>query len=121
MKTILNLFFLSIFTFNISIAEVENRNSVFKTNDVEISSILNKAEVYPNPAEDYIYLKINDSNLSSDVKIEVMSIIGNKMKITHDKLDSGLYKIDLSNIPVGHYYVLLTIDSQKSLKKFIKQ
>jgi len=50
-----------------------------------------------------------------------MSIIGNKMKITHDKLDSGLYKIDLSNIPVGHYYVLLTIDSQKSLKKFIKQ
>ena len=120
MKTIFNLFFLTFITFNISIAEVENINPVVKINDVEISIILNKAEVYPNPAEEHIYLKINENDLTSDVKIEVMSIIGTKMKITHDKLDSGFYKINLSNIPVGHYYVLLTVDSQKSLKKFIK-
>lgn len=121
MKKIVNILILAFFSFNIFLSEAGNENSIVKTDDVEILKILKNAEIYPNPAENYIYLKINDNDLASDVKIEVMSIIGNKMKVTHDKLDKDLYKIDLSNIPVGHYYVMLTLDSDKSLKKFIKK
>lgn len=89
--------------------------------NVEIIKILNEAEVYPNPAEDFIYLKINDSSISPDITIQVMSIIGTKMNISHEKVDTGLYKINLKNIPVGHYYIMLTIDTEKSLKKFLKK
>ncbi|WMN11572.1 T9SS type A sorting domain-containing protein [Marivirga salinae] len=121
MKTLINILILTFFSFNIFISEAGTENPIVKTDNVEIIKALNNAEVYPNPAEEYIYLRIDDKDLSSDVKIEVMSIIGNKMKVTHDKLDTGLYKIDLSNIPVGHYYVMLTVDSEKSLKKFIKK
>lgn len=90
-------------------------------NDLKIVTVLNDAEVYPNPADEFIFLKIKDEMISSKIKIEVMSIIGTKMRITHEKLESGLYKINLKNIPTGHYYVMLTIDSEKSLKKFLKK
>ncbi|MGM0580135.1 MAG: T9SS type A sorting domain-containing protein [Bacteroidota bacterium] len=89
--------------------------------DDKVAEILKEADVYPNPAEDHIFLKIRDFESLSDVKIEVMSIIGNKMTVTHETVKPGLYKIDLTNIPVGHYYVMLTIDSEKSLKKFLKK
>lgn len=89
--------------------------------DIKVAEILDKADVYPNPAEDHIFLKISDIKSVSNIKLEVMSIIGTKMKVTHEKIDSGLYKIDLSNIPAGHYYLLLTVDSEKSLKKFLKK
>jgi hypothetical protein len=97
---------------------VEKENLI---KDDKVVEILNKAEVYPNPAEDHIFLKIKELESLSTIKIEVMSIIGTKMKVTHEKIDSGLYKIDLSNIPTGHYYLLLTVDSEKSLKKFLKK
>lgn len=99
-----------------NIAEKENM-----IKDDKVAEILNEADIYPNPAEDHIFLKIRGFESLSEVKIEVMSIIGNKMKATHEVVKPGLYKIDLTNIPVGHYYVMLTIDSEKSLKKFLKK
>jgi hypothetical protein len=119
LKNILLLIFLS---FSLLAVKAENPYSVVsKASDIEIVKLLNEAEVYPNPAEDYIYVKISDQSISAKMKIEVMSIIGTKMKISHEKIDAGLYKISLKDIPTGHYYVMLTIDSDKSLKKFIKK
>ncbi|WKV12069.1 T9SS type A sorting domain-containing protein [Marivirga harenae] len=117
-KNILLIFFIS---FSISFANAEKDSLKEKAVDIEIIKILKEAEVYPNPAEDFIYLKINEGSISSEISIEVMSIIGNKMSITHEKINPGLYKINLKNIPSGHYYVMLTVDTDKSLKKFIKK
>jgi hypothetical protein len=121
MKTLINILVLTLFSLNIFSLEAEASKPNIKTHNVEILKALNSAEVYPNPADDHIYLKINDQDFSSNIKIEVMSIIGNKMYISSDKIESGLYKINLKNIPSGHYYVMLTIDSEKSLKKFLKK
>lgn len=121
MKILINILILTFFSFNISNAESEKNNPIVKNDNVEISMILKTAEVYPNPAEDYIYLKLQDQKSPSDIQIEVMSIIGNKMNVTFEKIESGLYKINLKNIPSGHYYVMLTLDTEKSLKKFLKK
>ena len=121
MKTLINICILVIFSLNIFYSQAETIKPAIETTDVEIVKVLNSAEVYPNPAENYIYLKIDDQNLSSDVKIEVMSIIGNKMHASSEKIKAGLYKVNLKSIPSGHYYVMLTIDSEKSLKKFLKK
>jgi predicted nuclease of restriction endonuclease-like RecB superfamily len=121
MKNLTIILFISLFT----LQTMSNKAAVVRSsavmNDMNFIHVLDQAEVYPNPAEDHIFLKINDQNITSEVKIEVMSIIGNKMSVTHEKIESGLYKIDLTNISTGHYYVMLTIDSDKSLKKFIKR
>ncbi len=122
MKNTLSILIFSFFmltqTSGVTANLVEKENLI---KDDKVVEILNKAEVYPNPAEDHIFLKIKELESLSTIKIEVMSIIGTKMKVTHEKIDSGLYKIDLSNIPTGHYYLLLTVDSEKSLKKFLKK
>lgn len=121
MKLLINILILIFFNFTVSVAEEEKLNSFVKTRNVEIVQVLENAEVYPNPAEDFIYLRINDKSLLSEVKIEVMSIIGNKMTITYEEIDSDLYKINLNRIPVGNYYVMITVESEKSLKKFLKK
>lgn len=121
MKILINILILTFLSFNIFISEAKNTNSSVKKNSVEILRVLNNAEVYPNPAEDYIYLKINDQEITSEIKIEVMSIIGNKMNVSHEKIESNLYKILINDIPTGHYYVMVTIDTDKSLKKFLKK
>lgn len=100
-------------------ANLAEKESLIK--DDKVAEILNEADIYPNPAEEHIFLKIRDFESLSEVKIEVMSIIGNEMKVTHETVEPGLYKIDLTNIPVGHYYVMLSIDSEKTLKKFLKK
>ncbi|MGJ3236909.1 T9SS type A sorting domain-containing protein [Marivirga sp.] len=121
MKFFKNILLIIVVSFSLTIANAGKEPINDKALDFNITHVLSEAEVYPNPAEDFIYLKINDRSISSDIKIEVMSIIGNKMKITHEKIKDGLYKINIQNIPSGHYYVMLTIDSEKSLKKFIKK
>jgi len=122
MKRLKNILLFTFLSLAISGVNAESISPMaVEANDVEISKLLKEAEVYPNPAEDFIYLKINDQSIPSEVKIDVMSIIGNDMNTTHEKVQSGLYKINLKNIPSGHYYVILTIDSEKSLKKFLKK
>jgi hypothetical protein len=121
MKILKNIVLLTIISAILSVANAAVDPVDKKAIHLEISKVLNEAEVYPNPAEDYVYLKINEISSSTEVEIEVMSIIGNKMNINHERIESGLYKINIKNIPAGHYYVMLTIDSKKSLKKFLKK
>ncbi|WP_375581034.1 T9SS type A sorting domain-containing protein [Marivirga tractuosa] len=121
MKILFNILIITFLSFNFFNSEAEKLEPTAYKANVEILKVLNTAEVYPNPAEEYIYLKINDKDLSSNIKIEVMSIIGNKMNVSNEKIESGLYKINLKNIPGGHYYLMLSIDSEKSLKKFLKK
>ncbi|WKK81418.2 T9SS type A sorting domain-containing protein [Marivirga arenosa] len=108
-------FLLSVFSMNAG----ETKNIVEYNKD--IVTILKDAEVYPNPAEDFVYLKLDEQKINKSIEIQVMSIIGTKMNSSAEKIDDGLYKINLKNIPSGHYYVMITIDSKKSLKKFLKK
>lgn len=122
MKNALSILIISFIILTLSSGvRAKEANKEIVTKDAAVAEILNKADVYPNPAEDHIFLKISEFESISNIKIEVMSIIGTKMKVTHEKIDSGLFKIDLSDIPTGHYYLLLTVDSEKSLKKFLKK
>lgn len=122
MKNILSLIIISFLMLGaIGSLQANFADKEIMPKDEVIINILHKAEVYPNPADDHIFLKIKENESSSEIKIEVMSIIGTKMNITHDKAESGLYKIDLVDVPTGHYYVLLTVGSEKSLKKFLKK
>lgn len=77
-------------------------------------------DVYPNPATDHIFLKFEEAK-ALDAKVEIRSVIGNQMNITYKAEDSSLIKVDISQLPAGHYYAVVTYDQQKVLKKFIKR
>ena len=100
---------------------IHNGKSVLEIVPKENSGFtLLNIDVYPNPAEDYIYVKL-DNNSGKDVKLDVMSFIGNKMNSSSEKINSGLYKLNIRNMPSGHYYVLLSVGTEKHIKKFIKK
>jgi hypothetical protein len=83
-------------------------------------TIIEKLDVYPNPADDYIFVKL-EKEVELEVKLEVMSFIGSKMNTSSEKIEKNLYKLNIRNIPSGHYYVMVSYGSTKELKKFLKQ
>ncbi len=99
-----------------SINDPEDKEIVSDT----VFSIVEKLDVYPNPADDYIFVKLEKS-VKQEVKLEVMSFIGNKMNSSSEKIEDDLYKLNLRNIPSGHYYVMISYGSVKEMKKFLKQ
>lgn len=82
--------------------------------------IVDELDVYPNPADDYLYVKLEKA-VKQEIKLEVMSFIGNKMNTSSEKIESDLYKLSFRNIPAGHYYVIISYGSTKEMKKFLKQ
>ena len=89
-------------------------------NEVESVEVVEVVDVYPNPASDYVYLKFNDA-VATKATIELRSVIGNKMQVDYFVEDSHLIKIDINNIPVGHYYAIIKVGSENTIKKFIKR
>lgn len=100
----------------------DNTNDSFTkeiVSDIEFE-IIEKLDVYPNPADDYIYVKL-EKGVKQEIKLEVMSFIGNKMNASSEKIEDDLYKLSLRNIPSGHYYVIISYGNTKEMKKFLKQ
>ena len=77
-------------------------------------------DVYPNPAVDNIFLKFQDP-IAQKVSLEIRSFIGNKLDASFSIENADLLKVDISNLAAGHYYVIITLDGDKTLKKFIKK
>ncbi len=128
MKKIIFTFVLSlllIFQISVNILfskSTDNTNDPFTkeiVSDTEFE-IIEKLDVYPNPADDYIYVKL-EKGVKQEIKLEVMSFIGNKMNASSEKIEDDLYKLSLRNIPSGHYYVIISYGSTKEMKKFLKQ
>ena len=88
------------------------------------------APIYPNPARDYIFLRLTNVNFSdnSDLAIEIRNILGNKMPVQLERTGGDTYRISLADYPSGYYLLVLQCDgcgSKKSryeeIHKFLKQ
>lgn len=91
---------------------------------------LQDAPVYPNPARDHIFFRLDDVEMTAegDLSIEVRDILGNKMPVRLDQTASDTYRISLTNYPSGYYMLILrcercsaTQGSHKEIHKFLKQ
>ena len=65
-------------------------------------------KLYPNPAKNTLYLKYDKTNISdfNNIKIEIYSITGQKVKIINHPVD----KIDITNLSEGLYIVNIITD-----------
>jgi len=81
-------------------------------------SIIESIEVYPNPASDYIFIKVSDPELEQ-ISVEMFNIIGNKVSIDLEELQSGQYRVPLTKFNTG-YYLLMVYDDQRNTNKAFK-
>ncbi len=78
----------------------------------------NKVEIYPNPAVENIFIRIDNSDLDN-VEIELFNIIGNSLKIEVEEISKNNFKIKVEDFPQG-YYLLIIKDPIKRFNQAFK-
>jgi len=89
------------------------------------------APVFPNPATDHIFVridKIDPSLAGNSFSFEIRSILGNSMQVDVEKTDFSSYRIDTSDYPAGYYLIVVRCEdcqtqgkSMRKAFKFLKQ
>jgi hypothetical protein len=103
-KFLLLLFSCFIFSF-FSLAQGERNGPVtYFQNDQIIEK--NKIEIYPNPAAENIFVKIENSELQK-VEFELFNIIGNSLNINPEEISKNNFKINVDEFPAGYYLLIV--------------
>jgi hypothetical protein len=103
-KFLLLLFSCFIFSF-FSLAQGERNGAVtYFQNDQVIEK--NKIEIYPNPAAENIFVKIENSELQK-VEFELFNIIGNSLNINPEEISKNNFKINVDEFPAGYYLLIV--------------
>jgi hypothetical protein len=88
------------------------------------------AVLYPNPAVDYLYVRIDLLKNRFDAPdFEVRNILGNEMSIRVEEYKADTYRIPVSEFPSGYYLLTITCNdcstteqsNYKESYKFLKQ
>ena len=116
------LFILTFALFNITIAQVpssreDNRSELPKISK-ESLQLVTDVELYPNPANEYLNIKLANSNLKN-VQFEIYNIIGNKLEIELDLVNTENFKINVKDFSSG-YYLLIVKDPISRYNKAFK-
>ncbi len=79
-------------------------------------------EIFPNPVEDYLQVKILNSELH-DVKFEMHSIIGNVVQIETEEVSDDTYRIAVESLASGYYFLVVKDDLTRfnQAHKFLKK
>jgi len=85
------------------------------TTQIKNNSIINRIQIYPNPAIDRIYI---DNAEKQDFKMQVYNIIG--ACVLQNDLTSGTNMIDISSLTTGIYLIQLTGTNGTYQQKLIK-
>ena len=72
--------------------------------------------LYPNPANDYIYLQLNNSR---ECLLFVYDITGNLINNIKSESYNGQVKIDLQNLQDGVYIVQMLLHDRNYCGKFV--
>ena len=75
-------------------------------------------KLYPNPASTEIFLSIGEISAYSNLKVTVYDLYGKR--ISENKIDENLQRIDISKLPSSIYIFDISYDGGKTTKKVIK-
>ncbi len=82
-----------------------------------ISKLNHEFELYPNPAHDYLNLKVPKELQSS--KVDIMSASGQVLQSFN--LNNNQKLLQISQLPAGVYLLRIQSKENQSLEKFVKQ
>jgi hypothetical protein len=122
MKFYLFILLLTFVFINQSIGQVPSSREDNKSELPKISKeslqVITDVELYPNPANEYLNIKLKNSNLKN-VQFEIYNVIGNKLEIEFDAVNSENYKISVKDFSSG-YYLLIVKDPISRYNKAFK-
>ncbi|MEQ9414693.1 MAG: T9SS type A sorting domain-containing protein, partial [Cyclobacteriaceae bacterium] len=61
-------------------------------------------QMYPNPASDYLTVKLPTPNASS-VQLAMHSVIGNVLNIEKEQIDAYEVRLRVKDLPSGYYFL----------------
>jgi len=73
-----------------------------------------QSKFYPNPATDIVTVETNSTNGT----VEIIDIAGKKLQVK--TYTSSLFQVDISTLPSGTYFVVLTSENQRKTTKLVK-
>ncbi|MDP2386195.1 MAG: M43 family zinc metalloprotease [Bacteroidota bacterium] len=121
-----NVFFKFVFTSdaagnknNIYIDDINIAQSVVGINE-QYENTLN-LQLFPNPSKETTSLQFTLTK-SSDISVKVLDVLGKEVDtVMNKKLGSGVQQIDLNNYQrsSGVYFIVLSIDGNRFIKKMI--
>ena len=78
--------------------------------------------MYPNPATDYLTVKLQTPN-ANNVKLAMHSVIGNALSIDKEVIDDYEVRIRVKDLPSGYYFLSLKEEESglKASYKFLKR
>ncbi|MDR2083443.1 MAG: T9SS type A sorting domain-containing protein [Bacteroidales bacterium] len=74
--------------------------------------------LYPNPTEGELYIENQKLNIKN---IDVFDITGRKLSFHNYINSSTYYKIDISDLTSGTYFIKISTDSGETIKKVVKK
>ncbi len=104
-------------------------NGVFQTTINSVDDVLSLIDqddfdinIYPNPAENYVYTDINMSS-SQSIIITLYNQVGKEINNKTVNLTVGFNKIpfNIKNIKKGIYYLEYYLENKRIVKKFVKK
>jgi len=93
-----------------------NENGLATSTEI-YSDVMNEIELFPNPAYDFINLKMPSGLMNS--RIDILTIQGKTIKTF--SLNQKQTRMDVSNFPTGVYLIRIHSDENHVMKKFVKQ
>ena len=90
------------------------------TTGVKSWSMPEELKLYPNPAHDILFLDRQETIAQVEV-VGVMNLLGSRMNVRIEKTSSSSpQSIDISQLPMGTYLLLLEVDGYLGTMRFIK-
>jgi len=89
---------------------------------VSIENVIgNSLNIYPNPFNEFLIVELELQEVA-ELKIDLTDMLGRKIALKSATEQSGNFQesFDLSNISSGVYFIELTIEGEKLVKKVIK-
>lgn len=83
---------------------------------------INKIEIYPNPAVEFLIIQIQKSELQ-EIEFEMHSLIGNTIKIQPEEIGFDTYRINVKEFSTGYYFLVVKdeVTRYKKAFKFLKR
>jgi hypothetical protein len=73
-----------------------------------------EGQLYPNPAQEIVYMQINQAD-----EVYLVNMLGQRIHVYYER-SASLLKIHLTNIDKGTYIVVIRQKDKKTYRKLVK-
>ena len=79
-------------------------------------------DLFPNPAKDYINIKLTNDRKLEDCTFSIHSLIGNKMNLDSEVISDNEMRISIGEFNQGFFFLLVDdkIRKKRKIIKFLK-